>query len=329
MDLHIGLFSERLKRLLAGEEGMLPLPVAAKEHIHNLQTGIESISHSLEADYKVDLPRLLLQIDADNDQNGDQGCSKELCDALVGLESKFTDIKQQLHQVQPRYNIDFSLWMGELKIMCLLHLQRDNMMSLQDDAMVELLDQLIEGPLQLSVVAIIDSCGLEILYKDFEKRKTALHDYLKNKRYLIVLYDVFTNDVWDYLGEALPDHQNGSRVLVILFDDEIFNLCILENEDMINLDSVPATPLRATYQERPLVCLYYGSESLAENMKLTWLIRKRSPLFSIAQLPQRLKLCCLYLSACREGFEISTRQLNQLWIAEGFIPETARKLLST
>ncbi|KAK9233454.1 hypothetical protein WN943_023704 [Citrus x changshan-huyou] len=169
----------------------------------------------------------------------------------------------------------------------------------------------------------------EILYKDFEKRKTALHDYLKNKRYLIVLYDVFTNDVWDYLGEALPDHQNGSRVLVILFDDEIFNLCILENEDMINLDSVPATPLRATYQERPLVCLYYGSESLAENMKLTWLIRKRSPLFSIAQLPQRLKLCCLYLSACRERFEISTRQLNQLWIAEGFIPETARKLLST
>ena len=36
MDLHIGLSSERLKTLLAGEEGMLPLPVAAKEHTQNL-----------------------------------------------------------------------------------------------------------------------------------------------------------------------------------------------------------------------------------------------------------------------------------------------------
>ncbi|KDO41693.1 hypothetical protein CISIN_1g037304mg, partial [Citrus sinensis] len=33
-----------------------------------------------------------------------------------------------------------------------------------------------------------------------------------------------------------------------------------------------------------------------------------------------LKLCCLYLSVFPVHFEISTKQLYQLWIAEGFIP---------
>ena len=38
-------------------------------------------------------------------------------------------------------------------------------------------------------------------------------------------------------------------------------------------------------------------------------------------LPFYLKLCCLYLSVFRVHFEIWTKQLYQLWIAEGFIPD--------
>ncbi|KAK9230554.1 hypothetical protein WN944_023525 [Citrus x changshan-huyou] len=92
----------------------------------------------------------------------------------------------------------------------------------------------------------------------------ALHDYLRNKRYLIVVEDVIASDVWDYIGKALPDHQNGSRVL------SYHNLC----------------------------CLYTEM---------------------VSTIP--LKLCRLYLSA----FEIFTRQLYQLWIAEGFIPDNSEK----
>ncbi|KDO59924.1 hypothetical protein CISIN_1g035853mg, partial [Citrus sinensis] len=160
----------------------------------------------------------------------------------------------------------------------------------------------------------------------FEQRKTALHDYLRNKRYLIVFEDVISSDVWDYIGKALPDHQNGSRVLAMLTcSDEIFSLCRLENGEMIHLDSVPAGPLRAKYQERPLVFLYYGRNSLVENMRLTWRIQKWPLLFSIVELPQHLKLCCLYLSAFRDAFEIATKELYQLWIAEGFIPDNSEK----
>ncbi|KAK9233458.1 hypothetical protein WN943_023708 [Citrus x changshan-huyou] len=327
MDLHIGLFSERLKTLLAGEEGTLPLPVAAKEHIQNLQT---------ETNYLVRESEIVIDtfIMSNMQPDGDQSCFKELYAILVRLESKFIDIKQQLQPVLPLHNFSFSVWMGELKNKCSLRLQRDNMVSLQDDVMEELLDQLVEGPSQLSVVAIIDSCGFgstdfaaqaynsnyvksyfdcrawvsfdinrgtmldnilkfvmpqpalrEIMHKDFEQRKMALHDYLGNKRYLIVVDDVIASDVWDYIGKALPDHQNGSRVLVMLSNDKIFSLCSLENGEMIHLDSVPARPLRATYQERPLVFLYYERNTLAQNIRLTWLIQKWSPLFSIAELP--------------------------------------------
>ena len=187
--------------------------------------------------------------------DGDQSCFKELYAILVRTESKFIDIKQQLQPVLPLHNFSFSVWMGELKNKCSLRLQRDNMVSLQDDVMEELLDQLVEGPSQLSVVAIIDSCGFgstdfaaqaynsnyvksyfdcrawvsfdinrgtmldnilkfvmpqpvlsEIMLKDFKQRKMALHDYLRNKRYLIVVEDVIASDVWDYIGKALPDH---------------------------------------------------------------------------------------------------------------------------
>ncbi|KAH9669662.1 hypothetical protein KPL70_021879 [Citrus sinensis] len=251
--------------------------------------------------------------------DGDQSCFKELYAILVRLESKFIDIKQQLQPVLPLHNFSFSVWMGELKNKCSLRLQRDNMVSLQDDVMEELLDQLVEGPSQLSVVAIIDSCGFgstdfaaqaynsnyvksyfdcrawvsfdinrgtmldnilkfvmpqpalrEIMHKDFEQRKMALHDYLRNKRYLIVVDDVIASDVWDYIGKALPDHQNGSRVLVMLSNDKIFSLCRLENGEMIHLDSVPARPLRATLHtlDMPASYIHHTPDGIWKMYKL-------------------------------------------------------------
>ena len=53
--------------------------------------------------------------------------------------------------------------------------------------------------------------------------------------------------------------------------------------------------------------------------------------FKCCSLPFCLKLCFLYLSVFPAHLEISTRQLYQLWIAEGFIPDnseaTAEKYL--
>ncbi|XP_078153545.1 disease resistance protein RPP13-like [Carex rostrata] len=41
-----------------------------------------------------------------------------------------------------------------------------------------------------------------------------IHESLRGKMYLIVLDDVWTDDLWTQIGEALPDEDNGSRVLI-------------------------------------------------------------------------------------------------------------------
>ncbi|KAJ4803883.1 Disease resistance family protein [Rhynchospora pubera] len=41
-----------------------------------------------------------------------------------------------------------------------------------------------------------------------------LHRLLKEKRYLIIMDDVWTSDLWDQVKDVLPDTQNGSRVLL-------------------------------------------------------------------------------------------------------------------
>ncbi|XP_078153429.1 putative disease resistance RPP8-like protein 2 isoform X3 [Carex rostrata] len=43
---------------------------------------------------------------------------------------------------------------------------------------------------------------------------TEIRESLRDKRYLIVLDDVWTDDLWTQIGEALPDEDNGSRVLI-------------------------------------------------------------------------------------------------------------------
>ncbi|KAH9669543.1 Disease resistance protein RPP13 [Citrus sinensis] len=347
MDINLGLFSERLRRLLAGEEGTLP--DAAKEGIQNLHTEIEVVTSWLR-DYDYDLAWLLMQIGAAAEdqihstdlkaimkeinrfayesekvidtfiiptimeQQKSGSSSKEIRDALLGLQRKIIDIKQWMQQIEhiPFDIIDvFKLYKAEARkspaFLCFFKFfkteassfkNRDNDIVGLDDKMEELLDHLIEGPPQLSVVAVLDSVGLDktafaaeaynsnyvkhyfdckawvpvsILYqpdslldniikflmpssklsevmedRDYEMRKIIhLHGYLMSKRYLIVLDDVWTNDVWEFIQEILPDNLNGSRVLTTVSNIEILSSFQLENGQHIRLDLVPAGgPLR-------------------------------------------------------------------------------------
>ncbi|KAH9763954.1 NB-ARC domain containing protein expressed [Citrus sinensis] len=240
-----------------------------------------------------------------------------------------------------------------------------------DDRMEELLDLLIEGPTQLSVVAILDSIGLDktaftaeaynssymkhyfdylawipapyhydpdqildivavillpfsmfskIKDKDYEMKKIILGEYLMTKRYLIVLDDVWSTNVLDVVQEILPDNQNGSRVLITLTQIKMITSFQLEDRENIRLDLVPTGgPLRATYQGWPFLILYHGSISLEENIEEVFNIPTGNLTFVCCKLPFHLKLCFLYLSLFPAHLEISTRQLYQLWIAEGFV----------
>ncbi|GJN24312.1 hypothetical protein PR202_gb12048 [Eleusine coracana subsp. coracana] len=55
------------------------------------------------------------------------------------------------------------------------------------------------------------------------KVKKILHDFLRGRRYLIILDDVWKTDVWDMISEALPDNKNGSRVILTTRNEAIAN----------------------------------------------------------------------------------------------------------
>lgn len=101
-------------------------------------------------------------------------------------------------------------------------------------------------------------------------------------------------EIWDFLKEALPDHQNGSRILTALIDVVSPSSCRLENGEKIRLDLVPPKgKLRARYDGWPLVILYYGSKPL-ESIKQEVEEHLDYPLmYSLWTLPSHLKLCWL------------------------------------
>ncbi|KAJ0965199.1 hypothetical protein J5N97_026337 [Dioscorea zingiberensis] len=47
-----------------------------------------------------------------------------------------------------------------------------------------------------------------------DKLKEKICEYLKGRRYLVVLDDVWTRDAWDRIKDVLPEETNGSRVLL-------------------------------------------------------------------------------------------------------------------
>lgn len=274
MDINPGLLSERLRKLLAGEE--VTLPDAVKEEIKKLHAEIEIVT-SLQRDYGWDIAWLRLYISDQEEfkvfnlkatmdeinffayesekvidtliinitqQNSQTSC-KDICDALLGLQSRIIDIRQRMQQLQHIQPSAFGFFMFFQSIGSIFHASsssknRDTVGL--DDQMEELLDLLIEGPPQLSVVTVLGSIGLDktafaaeaynssyakhyfdchawlqvlflfrseelldliikflmpssrlrkIMDKNYEMKKMILHDYLKNKRYLIVLDQVF------------------------------------------------------------------------------------------------------------------------------------------
>lgn len=78
----------------------------------------------------------------------------------------------------------------------------------------------------------------EIIGKDYTLKKSILRDYLTNKKYMIVLDDIYHDMIWNDLREALPDYQNGSRVLITVVDPDILTSFELENGEKIGSDSV-------------------------------------------------------------------------------------------
>ncbi|GAY31868.1 hypothetical protein CUMW_272570 [Citrus unshiu] len=225
----------------------------------------------------------------------------------------------------------------------------------------ELFDLLIEGPSRLSVVAILDSRGFDktafaadtynnnhvkfyfdclawvrvsIAYDSGKILDDIIKSVMPPSRYFIVLDDVFDDsDIWDDLEQVLPDNQNGSRVLITVTDLDLLESLEMENGEKIRPNSVliGGQMIRLKHESWQFFILHYGSMPLENYVQGEAIPTIWRQIYAVMELPFHLKVCCIYLCVFRPSIDISTRQLYQLWVAEGFIPynseETAEHYL--
>ncbi|KAF3952650.1 hypothetical protein CMV_021819 [Castanea mollissima] len=200
-----------------------------------------------------------------------------------------------------------------------------------------------------------------IVLKDLEfmsekELSDMLFKFLMEHRFLIVLDDVQTVDVWLKLVRPFADTVNGSRVILITRNSNVaikadpwsspLKLSPLSEEkswklflkkvgrqeyntklDIIKVDILKVCnglPLAIVLLGGVLSAIEFKDWSRAINLALAQRSESQSPLLKIVdysyhQLPSVLRPCFLYLALFPKAYEIPIRRLLQLWLAEGFL----------
>ncbi|CAA3004523.1 late blight resistance homolog R1A-10 [Olea europaea subsp. europaea] len=196
-----------------------------------------------------------------------------------------------------------------------------------------------------------------------EGLKELLYKSLKGKKYLIVMDDVWDDEILDELRRSFPNDENRSRIMLttrleqvglhcprsylhrihFLNEDES---CSLFCEKVFGENSFP--PELETVGKKicrncrglPLSIVviagllstatktHHEWEKIAENISsVTSNDEQCSKILDLSynNLPQHLKGCYLYMGIFPEDFNIPVKELLKLWIAEGFVKSTGPK----
>ncbi|CDP15579.1 unnamed protein product [Coffea canephora] len=207
--------------------------------------------------------------------------------------------------------------------------------------------------LLLEILACIDEKD-EYAERNENDLANTLRKHLKQKKYLIVLDDVWDTEAWNALKESFPDDTNGSRILLtsrnheipgkphllrLLTEEEGWELLqrkleitreegyppeldvlgrqIAKNCNGLPLSIVIISGILATLDQD-------GWEKVAERLSSNSVVGATGQCKSILELsyvhlPDHLKPCLLYFGAFREDQEIPIRRLMWLLVAEGFV----------
>uniref|UniRef100_A0A5B7BJN7 Putative inactive disease susceptibility protein LOV1 n=1 Tax=Davidia involucrata TaxID=16924 RepID=A0A5B7BJN7_DAVIN len=177
-----------------------------------------------------------------------------------------------------------------------------------------------------------------------------LHGVLENRRYLIVLDDVWTPIVWDSLKYAFPDASNGSRIVITtrLMEAAVsadpssppLVMRFLSEEDywLLFTDKV-RVPSHLEHIGKEIVKECGGSwlalsrivhflstreatpqlwSKVLQHLRETNLDLGRALKLATENLPSELKKCLFYFGLFKEKENIPARRLIALWVAEGF-----------
>ncbi|KAH6778848.1 hypothetical protein C2S52_010085 [Perilla frutescens var. hirtella] len=188
------------------------------------------------------------------------------------------------------------------------------------------------------------------------------HRYLKKRRYLIVMDDIWDTNVWDDVRRAFPDDCNGSRIIIttrsldvasyvgepymiqLMSEDQSWRLlkevvfgqelCPPELERIGKLiaEKCRGLPLAIVVIAGVLSKLNQVQESwerIASNVSEA--VNKSGEQFldilsvSYMHLPHHLRPCFLYMGCFPEDYEINVSKLIRLWVGEGFLISSESK----
>ncbi|XP_058114431.1 putative disease resistance protein At1g50180 [Magnolia sinica] len=200
---------------------------------------------------------------------------------------------------------------------------------------------------------------------DVVELRDKIFEYLNNKRYLIVLDDIWTTEAWDDLKDAFPDMNNGSRVVLTTRNKEValyarsqpHELRFLNDDESWELFCKKAFPGRDGHcpqnleelgrkivekcHHLPLAIVAIGGLLLTKEAweweKVYKSISRQlvdghqqiSGILSLSykDLPYYLKPCFLYLGNFPEDRQFGAGGLIQKWAAEGFLEERGEETL--
>ncbi|XP_042039765.1 putative late blight resistance protein homolog R1B-17 isoform X2 [Salvia splendens] len=205
------------------------------------------------------------------------------------------------------------------------------------------------------LLGVLDSINLmeqQLCLDDFTK----VYKKLKGRRYLIVMDDVWSSKIWDEVRNALPDDNNGSRIVLTtrLPDVAVYpdSTCaphemrfmngseswdLLKGRVFANSDCPPeledvGKKIARSCGGLPLaVVLVAGILSEVNNNPSSWeeIAENVNPIvgqeleeilsLSYMHLSHHLRSCFLFMAMFPEDENIRASRLIRLWVAEGFL----------
>ncbi|KAL8510387.1 hypothetical protein ACS0TY_017270 [Phlomoides rotata] len=185
-----------------------------------------------------------------------------------------------------------------------------------------------------------------------------LHKSLFNRRYLIILDDMWSSEVWDIIKKIFPDNNNGSRIVLTTrlsnVATHLHSVCIRINfldehkswnlfcQEVFGQEDCPlelvgiGKKIVEQCKGLPLAIAVIGGllrksyrteeywQNVAKSINSVLSSREngqcRDVLYlSYTHLPAHLKPCFLYMGSFREDCEIRISEIINLWVAEGLL----------
>ncbi|RWR97709.1 putative disease resistance protein [Cinnamomum micranthum f. kanehirae] len=286
---------------------------------------------------------------------------------VVGLQDEVIHVRKQLMTWGPRRHVISIFGMGGLgKTTLAKKVYHDVKKQFDCHAFIYLSQQFSIKDVLMRIIKCLTSRSQEVIEQlNLEELSTMLHGDLKEKRYLVVIDDIWSIEAWEKLNLILPAGMKGSRVMLTTRFEEVAShasghphkmrfLTYNEGRELFmkkifpGEDPLIACPLElekigrkilAKCGDLPLAILVLGGLlARKDKTECAWSkVLESIPesskqcldilALSYWDLPHYLKPCFLYFGLFPEDYEISSGKLIRLWIAEGFIRQKGNKLM--